>query len=140
MKTAAAEPDSKAQLVQEAWIGDAVLSLYARARILREDGVLDGEKCVRMTSNQFLGTLGEPTRIEAEVGRVYARDGLEAAFAWIEQRILPMFEKQEANRSRKAAARYPPHRLPSRAAKLAGGRREPRAGPVSTPIAKPQQR
>ena len=137
MKSAAAELDAKAQLVQEAWIGDAVLSLYARARILCEDGVLDGAKCVRMTSNQFLGTLGEPTRVEAEVGRVYARDGLEAAFAWIEQRIIPMFEKQETNRLRKAAAKY---RLANRAARLPADRREPHAGPVSSPTAKPQQR
>jgi len=90
--------DARAQLVQEAWVGDAVLSLYARCRILREDGVLDGAKCVRMTSNQFLGTLGEPTKVEAEVGRVYARSGLDAAFAWIEQHVMPMFERQELNR------------------------------------------
>lgn len=90
--------DARTQLVQEAWIGDAVLSLYARLRILREDGVLDGPKCARMTSNHFLGTLGEPTKVEAEVGRVYVRSGLDAAFAWIEERVVPMFQKQELNR------------------------------------------
>ena len=84
--------------VNEAWIGDAVLALYARLKILREDGRVDGEKCKRLTSNQFLGTLGEPTKVEADVGRVYARDGLEAAFHWIEQHLLPLFERQEANR------------------------------------------
>jgi len=89
--------------VNEAWIGDAVLALYARLKILREDGRVDGEKCKRLTSNQFLGTLGEPTKVEAEVGRVYARDGLEAAFQWIERHLLPLFDRQEANRTKRSA-------------------------------------
>lgn len=45
---------NREQVMKEAWIGDAVLCLYARNRILREDGVLDGTKSARMTSNQFL--------------------------------------------------------------------------------------
>jgi hypothetical protein len=94
------QPARDAQVTQ-AWIGDAVLALYARLRILREDGRVDGEKCKRLTSNQFLGTLGEPTKVEAEVGLVYARAGLEAAFQWIEQHLLPLFERQEANRERR---------------------------------------
>lgn len=93
--------DAKEMLAQQAWIGDAVLALYARLKILREDGRLDGAKAVRMTSNQFLAALGEPTKVEAELGRVYAQSGLEGAFAWIEQRLVPLFEKQEANRVRK---------------------------------------
>ena len=87
--------------VGEAWIGDAVLALYARLKILREEGRVDGEKCQRLTSNQFLGTLGGPTKVEAAVGRVYARDGLDAAFRWIERHLLPLFERQEANRKRR---------------------------------------
>jgi hypothetical protein len=87
--------------VEEAWIGDAVLTLYARLKILREDGQVDGEKCKRLTSNQFLGSLGEPTKVEAQIGRVYRSDGLDAAFRWIDQYLLPLFEKQEANRLRK---------------------------------------
>ena len=94
--------DAKALLVQQAWLGDAVLSLYVREKILREDGLLDGPKSVRMTSNQFLGTIGEPTKVEAEVGRIYQRGGLNAAFSWIETRIVPLFEKQELNRLRKS--------------------------------------
>jgi dsRNA-specific ribonuclease len=89
-------------LVNRAWIGDAVLTLYARLKILREDGRVDGEKCQRLTSNQFLGNFGEPTKVEAEVGLVYARDGLEAAFEWIEQHLLPLFERQETNRGKRA--------------------------------------
>jgi dsRNA-specific ribonuclease len=89
--------------VEDAWIGDAVLALYARLKILREDGRVDGEKCKRLTSNQFLGTLGEPTRVEASIGRVYAGEGLEAAFGWIERHLLPLFERQEENRKRRSA-------------------------------------
>ena len=87
--------------VEDAWIGDAVLALYARLKILREDGCVDGEKCKRLTSNQFLGNVGEPTRVEAEIGRVYTREGLESAFGWIEQHLLPLFERQEENRKKR---------------------------------------
>ena len=90
-----------APLVEDAWIGDAVLTLYARRKILREDGWVDGEKCKRLTSNQFLGTLGEPTKVEAEIGRTYARAGLEAAFGWIDGHLLPLFERQEENRKKR---------------------------------------
>ena len=89
------------QINHEAWIGDAVLSLYARLKILREDGVLDGAKCIRLTSNHFLGARGEPSKVEAEIGRCFERHGLPGAFAWIEQHLVPLFERQEQNRARK---------------------------------------
>ncbi len=93
---------TKGQVLRDqAWIGDAVLALYARLKILREDGTLDGEKAVRMSSNQFLAALGEPTAVEAAIGRVFERDGLDAAFAHIEDVILPLFLKQEEKRQRK---------------------------------------
>jgi dsRNA-specific ribonuclease len=88
-------------VLRDAWIGDAVLALYVRTKILREDGVVDGEKYTRMTSNQFLNGLGEPSEVEARIGRVYEAEGLRAAFSVIEAEILPLFEKQEANRVRK---------------------------------------
>ena len=90
------------RILQEAWIGDAVLSLYTRSRILREQGRVDGAKSIRMTSNRFLSTLGDPSEVEAELGRVYQQEGLDAAFAWIESKIVPLFLKQEAKRERKA--------------------------------------
>jgi 23S rRNA maturation mini-RNase III len=93
------------KLLREAWIGDAVLTLYARQRILALDGELDGSKSTRMTSNQFLSTLGEPTAVEAELGRLYQDHGLAAAFDWIEARVVPLFEKQEENRRRKGQVR-----------------------------------
>lgn len=92
------------QASQQAWIGDAVLLLFARLKILREDGRLDGEKCVRMTSNKFLSAFGEPTRVEAEIGQIYGQAGLQTAFAFIEEHLMPVFERQEENRRRKLPA------------------------------------
>ncbi|MCA1964462.1 MAG: hypothetical protein LDL31_10995 [Prosthecobacter sp.] len=85
-------------LRQEAWIGDAVLELYARTWVLRQHGVVDAEMKTRLTCNQFLNCLGNPTKVEAEIGVIYQRDGLEAAFSWIRERLEPLFLKQEANR------------------------------------------
>jgi hypothetical protein len=103
MRTSAATKCERitADVIAEAWIGDAVLSLYVRGLILSEQGRVDGERSVRMTSNQFLSSLGDPTRVEAEIGRTYEREGLQAAFTWIEENVLPLFRKQEENRRRK---------------------------------------
>lgn len=85
--------------VENAWIGDAVLTLYARSRILAETGEVDNTRLERMTSNQFLSALGEPTQVEAGIGRVYRTDGLEAAFRHIEQTLMPLYAKQEEKRT-----------------------------------------
>ena len=79
-----------------------MLALYARLKILREDGKLDGPKSVRMSSNQFLAALGEPTSVEAGIGRIFEKDGLGAAVAHIESTLIPLFTRQEENRLRKA--------------------------------------
>jgi len=89
---------------QKAWVGDAVLSLYARQWILREKGTMDGELHTRFTSNDFLATIGNPTRVEAAVGLIYENEGLAAAFRWIEQEILPAFLSQNTKPARKRAA------------------------------------
>ena len=86
------------QILEEAWVGDAVLCLYARGRILRETGAVDGERFERMTSNRFLGAMGEPSEVEAEIGRVYAQGGLDTAFSWIERKLMPLYERQEEKR------------------------------------------
>ncbi len=93
------------QVVNEAWIGDAVLSLYARTRVLSETGRVDGALFARLTSNQFLGCFGEPTKVEAAIGKVYAEQGLQLAFSWIEQQLMPLFERQEQKRLRKNGQR-----------------------------------
>lgn len=85
---------------EQAWIGDAVLTLFARTRILASERHLDAELASRMTSNQFLSAFGDPTAAEARLGRVYLEQGLEGAFAWIEAEWMPLFERQEEKRAR----------------------------------------
>ncbi len=89
------------RILQEAWVGDAVLTLYARSRILREDSRVDAAKAERMTSNRFLSAVGEPSEVEAQIGRAYSQGGLDAAFGWIEQWLMPLFEKQELKREKR---------------------------------------
>lgn len=102
--------DRRRELLQQAWIGDAVLCLYARSKILREDGRVDSDKFTRMTSNRFLGALMDPAEVEAEIGRAFQNKGLETAFEWIENRLMPQFEKQEENRPRKSSVLKQLHR------------------------------
>ena len=92
------------QLQAEAWIGDAVLCLFGRQRILGRGGRVDGAQYQRMASNQFLSSFGEPTAVEAELGRLYGEQGLAAAFAWIEEHWMPLFDRQEANRAKRRGA------------------------------------
>lgn len=94
-------PPSDPTAEQElAWVGDAVLGLWARERVLRERGGIDTTAFRHLTANEYLQGVARPTRVEAEVGLVYQSDGLAAAFAYIEARLLPTFAKQEANRRR----------------------------------------
>ncbi|MDA7682061.1 ribonuclease III domain-containing protein [Verrucomicrobiales bacterium] len=85
-----------------AWIGDAVLGLFARNWILEKERKMDAEMFTRMTSNIFLNSLGNPTKVEAKIGLIFNNDGLEKAFIHIEKSILPLFMKQEKKRIRQA--------------------------------------
>ncbi|MCU0780942.1 MAG: hypothetical protein MUF04_07555 [Akkermansiaceae bacterium] len=85
---------------EAAWVGDAVLALFARQFVLRERGNMDGEWFTLLTSNDFLSAVGNPTAVEAAIGRRYREDGLEAAFAWLEAELVPLFRKQLANKER----------------------------------------
>jgi len=87
----------------KAWIGDAVLALFARQWILLQSDIAPQERAevfIQMTSNKFLSALGEPTAMEAEIGSVYERDGLEVAFKFIAEKFVPIFLKQEKNRKK----------------------------------------
>lgn len=77
-----------------AWIGDAVLALYAREFVLRERGTMDAKWFTHLTSNNFLNHFGNPTRVEASIGKLYREHGLAAAHQWIETELLPLFKKQ----------------------------------------------
>jgi len=85
---------------EEAWVGDAVLALFAREWLLREKGKIEGEAFIRFTSNDFLRMVGNPTSVEAEIGRVYQEDGLQAGFDHIEEKLLPLFIQREKVRAR----------------------------------------
>lgn len=81
-----------------AWIGDAVLALFARQFVLAERRAMDGEWFTHLTSNDFLSAFGNPTSVEASIGRLYREQGLDAAFAWMNETLLPLFRKQIAKR------------------------------------------
>lgn len=101
MPAASKRDERRRRILEEAWTGDAVLALFVREYILGRDGAIDQEKAVRMTSNRFLSQFGEASEVEARIGRVYAAEGIEGAFAWIRAEILPLFERQEAKRAPK---------------------------------------
>jgi len=94
-------PELTQRLRENAWIGDAVLELYVRSHILRAHGRVDAEMKTRFTCNQFLSCHGNPTEVEAQIGVIYQKDGLEAAFTWIRDTLEPLVVKQEAKRARK---------------------------------------
>jgi dsRNA-specific ribonuclease len=87
--------DPEEKLRNEAWIGDAVLALFARSWLLQIGQGETSKDRNRMfelwTSNQFLSSFGEPTSVEAAIGRTYASGGLDAAFAFIEENLLDRF-------------------------------------------------
>jgi hypothetical protein len=97
--------DPKRLEQEQAWTGDAVLGLFAREWILRREGGMDAEMFARMTSNHFLSSIGHPTSVEAAIGRVYSKDGLQAGFDHIESQLVPMFLKQERKRIRHAGGK-----------------------------------
>ena len=81
---------------EAAWIGDAVLALFARQFVLRERKALDGEWFTRLTSNDFLSAFGNPTRVEASIAKIYQDCGLQAAFDWMDANLITLFRKQIA--------------------------------------------
>ncbi|MCC6265048.1 MAG: hypothetical protein IT169_15855 [Bryobacterales bacterium] len=97
--------ERRERLQQQAWIGDAVLTLFAREKIIKEQDRVDAELASRMTSNRFLSAFGEPTAAEAALGRIYQEHGLAYAFRWIEVEWMPLFERQREKRARGSFAR-----------------------------------
>jgi dsRNA-specific ribonuclease len=84
---------------EAAWVGDAVLALFAREFVLRERNCMDGEWFTRLTSNDFLSAFGNPTRVEASIGKLYLEGGLKAAFTWMDTELVPVFRKQIAKKA-----------------------------------------
>lgn len=94
------DPEEKTR--NEAWIGDAVLALFARSWLLQigqNESSKDRNQLFELwVSNQFLSSFGEPTGVEAAIGRTYASGGLEAAFTFIEENLLDRFVKTARKR------------------------------------------
>lgn len=91
------------ELRDRAWIGDAVLALYARQWLLEQPDhplFTRQQLFIRFTSNDFLKAIGEPTAVEASIGKVYESKGLEAAFSHIETTLQPLFKKHLNNASK----------------------------------------
>jgi dsRNA-specific ribonuclease len=85
---------------EKAWIGDAVLCLFARKFVLRERQAMDAVWFTHLTSNGFLSAFGNPTSVEARIGEIYREQGLEAAFQWMDETLVPLFRKQMANKKK----------------------------------------
>jgi dsRNA-specific ribonuclease len=94
--------DPEEQMRNDAWIGDAVLALFARSWLLQTvqgENAKDRNRLFELwVSNQFLSSFGEPTSVEAAIGRTYASGGLPAAFAFIEDNLLNRFVQTARNR------------------------------------------
>lgn len=97
--------DKKEMEQEDAWIGDAVLGLFAREWILQNEKKMNAKMFSRMTSNHFLNSLGQPTKVEAKIGRIFNKGGLKKSFKYIEEEILPLFLKQEKKRIRHAGGK-----------------------------------
>src|SRR5258708_40195330 len=87
--------DPEEQMRNDAWIGDAVLALFARSWLLQTvqgENSKDRNRLFELwVSNQFLSSFGEPTSVEAAIGRTYASGGLPAAFALIQNNLPSRF-------------------------------------------------
>lgn len=97
------DPHNPLHIQERSWVGDAVLALLAREWILKHGPRAFKERSDRyrnITSNQFLSALGHPDKVEAEIGTAYLENGLEGARAVFEQRLIPLFTKQENKRNR----------------------------------------
>jgi dsRNA-specific ribonuclease len=90
-------------LRDEAWIGDATLALFARRWLLRHTlrkmSDSDRQQLFELfVSNQFLSAFGEPSQVEATIGRIFEQHGLAAAFTHIENSFLETFRKSARKR------------------------------------------
>lgn len=89
----------------EAWIGDAVLALFAREWLLKRGDEIDGAAFTHLTSNKFLRLFGRPTAVEAEIGRLYQSTDLATAFSHLESNLVPRFIAEEKNLKKQAMHR-----------------------------------
>ncbi len=103
LKALACEPKNIALLREQAWVGDAVLALFARRWIISNapQNADRTEIFISMTCNHFLSAFGEPTKVEARIGRIYEACGEQVAFTYIEETLLPLFVKRSVRVGRR---------------------------------------
>ena len=96
----------------KAWVGDAVLCLFAREWILRDSAIHEKDRneiFIRMTSNKFLSSVGEPTAMEAQIGRIYESEdskqpsniSRKALFRLWKQQLRPQQPKLRSKKKKK---------------------------------------
>ena len=95
------EPTESPEDRKLAWIGDAALALVAREWILETQNELDGETHRRLTSNEFLRAFGHPTKVEADLGILFEKGGIEAVREQFRTVFLPKFRELGGLRARK---------------------------------------
>ncbi len=96
------DPTDPATIRDLSWIGDALLSLFAREWILQNEAQLGGMRADLfrdLTNNQFLSAIGQPSQVEARIGAAYRAGGLPAAQKVFDETLAPLFLKQHANRT-----------------------------------------
>jgi hypothetical protein len=87
--------------IDYAWLGDSVLGLFMRMLLLHNSipqGKTRGDLFTQITSNQFLSGFGNPTEVEAHIGRIFNEQGILGAFQYIETEIYPVLRRQLKNR------------------------------------------
>ncbi|HEY3901551.1 MAG TPA: ribonuclease III domain-containing protein [Chthoniobacter sp.] len=97
------DPTDSTAVRDLSWIGDALLSLFAREWLLQHEAQLGGMRADLfrdLTSNQFLSAFGPPSVVEARIGDAYRSGGLPAAQKYFDETLAPLFLKQHANRTR----------------------------------------
>ena len=78
----------------------AVIVTGEIARASNADAIL---RALSHLAGDFVVSVAGPA-VEAQIGVIYQKDGMETAFAWIRDNLEPLFLKQEAKRKRKGKA------------------------------------
>ncbi len=97
------DPSDPVAVRDLSWVGDALLSLFAREWILENEarlGAVRADLFRDLTSNQFLSALGVPCVVEARIGDAYRTGGLAGAQHYFDTELVPLFLKQHAKRRR----------------------------------------
>ena len=102
--------DARAMEKAEAWLGDAVLALLVRDWLINALGSTDGDLQGLVTSNQFLSRFGQPTAVEASLGRLWRDQGYAAVESEFRKNFLPEMIRHLRRQRPQLSGRLPAHR------------------------------